>query len=104
MIKVSVLYPNQEGTHFNHDYYRDSHMRMVKDALKPLGLETTGIEKGLGGIEPGQPAPYHCIGTMTFGTMEQMQQGLQQHAPGLMADIPNFTDVQPVIQVSEVVE
>ena len=104
MIKVSVLYPNKEGTHFNLDYYRDKHMQMVKDGLKPLGLLTTGIEKGLGGIEPGQPAPYHCIGTMTFETMERMQQALQQHGQGLMADIPNFTDVQPIIQVSEIVE
>ncbi len=30
MIKVSVMYPNKEGARFDHAYYRDKHMPMVK--------------------------------------------------------------------------
>ena len=33
MIKVSVMYPNTEGARFDHTYYRDKHMPMVKDKL-----------------------------------------------------------------------
>src|ERR1044072_1245577 len=30
MIKVSVMYPNTPGARFDHDYYRDKHMPLVK--------------------------------------------------------------------------
>ena len=30
MIKVSVMYPNTPGARFNHEYYRDKHMPLVK--------------------------------------------------------------------------
>jgi uncharacterized protein (TIGR02118 family) len=33
MIKVSVIYPNTAGARFNHDYYRDTHMPMVKSKM-----------------------------------------------------------------------
>ena len=44
MIKVSVMYPNTPGTHFNHDYYRDKHMPLVKARLgAPLGHDFCAI-------------------------------------------------------------
>ncbi len=30
MVKVSVMYPNTRGARFNHEYYRDKHMPLVK--------------------------------------------------------------------------
>ena len=33
MIKVSVMYPNKPGARFDHDYYRDKHMPLVKARL-----------------------------------------------------------------------
>ena len=33
MIKVSVMYPNTPGARFNHEYYRDKHMPLVKARL-----------------------------------------------------------------------
>ena len=30
MIKVSVMYANAPGERFDHDYYRDKHMPLVK--------------------------------------------------------------------------
>src|SRR6185369_14662713 len=30
MIKVTVMYPNTAGARFNHEYYRDKHMPLVK--------------------------------------------------------------------------
>src|SRR6185312_4185403 len=33
MIKVSVMYPNTPGGRFDHDYYRDKHMPLVKARL-----------------------------------------------------------------------
>ena len=30
MIKVSVMYPNSPGARFDHEYYRDKHMPLLK--------------------------------------------------------------------------
>ena len=30
MIKVSVMYPNKSGARFDHNYYRDKHMPLLK--------------------------------------------------------------------------
>ena len=103
-VKVSVYYPNTAGKHFDVEYYRDSHMVLVDKLLKPYGLLETGIEKGLAGGEPNQPAPYVCIGFMTYNSVEDFQKGFEVHAPELFADVPNFTDIEPVIQIGEIVK
>ena len=30
MIKVSVMYPNTPGARFDHEYYKDKHMPLLK--------------------------------------------------------------------------
>ena len=46
MIKASVFYPNGEGTTFDHDYYKATHVPMCVEAWSPLKAE---IDKGLDG-------------------------------------------------------
>jgi uncharacterized protein (TIGR02118 family) len=36
-------------------------------------------------------------------SIETFQDGFGPHAKAIMADIPNYTDLSPVIQISEVV-
>ena len=38
------------------------------------------------------------------GSVEEFQEGFGAHADQLFADVPNFTDIAPVIQISEVVK
>ena len=102
MIKVSVFYPNSDGTKFNHDYYANTHMPMVKGKLGGA-LKGSGIDKGLGGGTPDAPAPYHAIGHLMFDSVEDFQGAFGPNAQEIMSDIPNYTDAEPVIQVSEIV-
>ena len=103
MIKVSVLYPATEGASFDHDYYRNSHIPSVEERLGPLGLVRWEVEKGIGTAEPGKPAPFVVIASMYFETMEQVQAGLGA-SEELLADVPNYTSIEPVFQIGEVVE
>ena len=52
MIKVTVMYPYTEGARFDHAYYRDRHMPMVKARLGSACAYYT-VEKGLAGRAPG---------------------------------------------------
>ncbi len=101
MIKVSVLYPNEEGKKFDMDYYCNSHIPMVQEKLGSA-LKGGAVEQGLGGMEPGSPATYVAMGHLLFDSVEAFQSAFGPHAETIMADVPNFTDIQPVFQISEV--
>lgn len=103
MIKVSVMYPNEPGSSFNVDYYLSHHRPLCLRLLAPA-IQGFGVDRGLGGGLPGSPAPYHAIGHLTFESVDSFMNSFMPHAGELMADIPNYTGVQPSIQISEVVE
>ena len=48
MIKVSVMYPNTPGGRFDHDYYRDKHMPLVKARMGDACKSYT-VDKGMAG-------------------------------------------------------
>lgn len=101
MIVVSVYYPNGEGKRFDMTYYFDHHIQLVKEALDSVCTGYQG-SVGLSGIEPGSPPPFVAFGHLYFASLEDAQAALEKHAPRLMADIPNYTDIEPIMQVSEV--
>jgi uncharacterized protein (TIGR02118 family) len=102
MIKVSVMYPNTPGSKFNHDYYRDQHMPMVKATLG-AALKSYTVDKGLAGGAPGAPATYVAMCHLFCDSVEAFQAGFGPNAQAIMADVPNYTDIAPVMQISEVV-
>ncbi len=101
MITVSVLYPNEAGAKFDMNYYLKSHIPMVQ---KKLGSALKGVvvEQGLGGGAPGTQAAYSTICHLRFDSVESFQGAFGPHAAAIQGDIPNYSSVQPVIQVSDV--
>ncbi|KAA3654173.1 MAG: EthD family reductase [Proteobacteria bacterium] len=102
MIKVSVMYPATPGARFDHDYYRDTHMPMVKARLGAACRYYT-VDKGLAGDGPGEAPTYIGMCHIFCDSVEAFQQAFGPHADAIMADIPNYTDLTPVLQISEVV-
>jgi len=101
MIKVSVLYPNGADKTFDMDYYCNKHVPMVAELLGDAVMSAT-VEKGLGGAEPDTPALYSAMGNLYFNSMEAFEKSFGPNADTIMADMPNFTNSEPVIQISEV--
>jgi len=101
MIKVSVLYPNEEGKKFDMDYYCNSHIPMVQQKLG-AAVKGGAVDQGLSGAEPGSPATYVAMAHLLFDSVEAFQSAFGPHAEAIMADVPNYTDIQPVFQISEV--
>ena len=101
MIKVSVVYPNAKGKKFDMNYYCNKHVPLVASLLGDA-LKGATVEKGLGGGAPGSPAPYAGMGNMYFNSMEDFGNSFGPNAAEIMGDLPNFTDIEPVVQVSEV--
>ncbi len=101
MYKVSVMYPNRKDSRFDLEYYRTKHMALVKKHLKPFGLLRTEVLRGISG-GGGQPAPYGYIGNLYFDSADGYEKGVAASGGALRADIPNFTDVAPIRQISEI--
>jgi uncharacterized protein (TIGR02118 family) len=101
MIKISVLYPNQEGSRFDISYYCDKHIPMVRRLLSPA-LKGVAVEEGIAGQVPGSPAPYLAMGHLLFQSVEEFQNAFGLHAQTILSDIPNYTNTQPIVQISEV--
>ncbi len=102
MIKVSVMYPNSPGARFNHEYYRDTHMPLVA-ARMGAHLHHYTVDKGIAGGAPGAPATYIGMCHLFCESTDAFQAGFGPHAQEIMGDIPNYTDLAPVIQISDVV-
>jgi uncharacterized protein (TIGR02118 family) len=99
MIRVSVMYPNREGATFDMDYYCRNHMALVQ---RLLGDALKGVSADHGVSSPEAPAPYLAMGHMLFESVAAFRAAIGPHLPALMADIPNYTNAQPVLQVSEI--
>ena len=100
MIRIAVLYPNADGKTFDVDYYKNTHMKLVEEKLNPLGLVGCEVDAGIAGLGDA-PAPYATIGYMFFETLEAFQAGFAEVGAELVADIPNYTNIEPIIQISD---
>lgn len=101
MIKVSVLYPQKAGAKFDMDYYCDSHMPLVQSKLKPA-LKGMAVDKGLAGGGPGAPPSYVAMCHLWFDSVAAYERAFESGGNAILSDVPNYTDIQPVVQISEV--
>jgi uncharacterized protein (TIGR02118 family) len=102
LIKVSVMYPFAEGKTFDMDYYETKHMPMVAGFLGSNLVKYT-IEKGVASGIPNQPLPYMAIGTFYVKSLSDYQAAMAPNRDAIRGDFPNYTNITPVILVSEVV-
>lgn len=102
MIKFNVIYPYQDGARFDHDYYREKHMPLLAERLGDACISYT-IDKGLAGREPGSPPPFLAACSVLSESAEKLQRALEPHSQEVRADVKNYTDVTPVVWISEVV-
>jgi uncharacterized protein (TIGR02118 family) len=101
MATLSVVYPRQPDGTFDLDYYRSKHLPLVSERWADAGLLGGGALIGQTGADGSDP-PYFAIGMIDFESTEAIHAALAgEHAAEIIADIGNFTNVQPVIQINE---
>jgi len=101
VIKVSVLYPNKPGSRFDVEYYLKTHMpmsgRLLGPAVKAITVE---IGRSAPGLEA--PPPFAAICGFACETVQDFMDAFTPVAGQLQGDIPNYTDIEPVIQFSDI--
>ncbi len=103
MTKVTILYPAGDGKKFDMDYYLNKHIPMVK-GLFAGALKATAIDIGIAGGAAGAPTPFVVICCFYFDNVSAFQNAMAANGPKIQGDIPNYTNIQPVIQISKVLE
>ena len=94
MIRLSILYPKGEDTTFDFEYYKQKHIPL---AVSTFGVQGAEIDKGVDG-------PYVAAAHFLFESAEALGAAMSPDKAGpLMADIPNYTNSQPSVQVSEII-
>ena len=102
LIKVSIMYPFAEGKTFDMAYYETKHMPMVAGFLGSNLVKYT-IEKGVASGIPNTPLPFMAIGSFYVKDLADYQAAIGPNRDAIRADFPNYTNISPVILVSEVV-
>ena len=101
MIKISVFYPGGKGRTFDMNYYCEKHMPMVSTLLGK-SLKGATVDKGISGEEPGSKPVYVAVGNLYFASLESFQKSFVANIEKIGADIPNYTNIEPEVLVSEV--
>lgn len=98
---VTVIYPTSDGATFDFDYYERTHLPLVAEKWGDAGL--TGAEALRGQFTPdGRDPPFLAIAVIRFGSMEAFQAAMQgEGAAAILGDIPNFTNIRPIVQINE---
>ena len=93
MAKLMVLYPRHEGCGFDRDYYMSTHLQIVTEAWGEQGMTGADIEWPFDDSQP-----FVCIAAVEFVDQAAIDKTLTAPATqGVMADLPNFTDIQPTL-------
>lgn len=103
MFRVSMMYPNDPGSTFDMDYFVSKHIPRIREIFMDLGLADVEVQEGIGGAMPGAPAPFICISSFLFETMEGFGQGFAAEGAWITGDVANYTNVRPQIQFGRVV-
>jgi len=100
MTTISVLYPREAGASFDYDYYTQTHLPLVVEGWGGAGLTDARAYRGVPGPDGAEPA-HLLLALLTFTSTEAFAAALGgPHTAEIMADVVNFTNIQPVIQVN----
>jgi uncharacterized protein (TIGR02118 family) len=101
MIKVAILYPNGDDKTFDMDYYEKKHMPMVAGLLGK-NLFFYEIDKGIAGRTPNDKVPFVAVGYFYISDIAEYNKAIAQNREAVISDIKKYTNIQPVIQISEI--
>lgn len=96
MIGLTILYPREEGSTFDIDYYTNSHMPMF---VGHLGDACHGW-----GVVAAQGPQYHAVAWATIESVDALNATLAEHGPEIMGDVANYTGVSPTLIIGDVVK
>ena len=101
MINVSVHYPRRDGAKFDMDYYCAKHIPLLQERYGST-LKGVTVLQGVAGGLGDDPSPNVASAHLVFDSIEEFQAAFGPHADEILADVSNYTDISPVLEISEI--
>jgi uncharacterized protein (TIGR02118 family) len=76
--------------------------RSIDLLSKGKGYRGVSVERRVGGASPGSAPSHVAMCHYLFDTADDVMAAFLPHAAELQGDMPNYTDIESLIQVSEV--
>jgi uncharacterized protein (TIGR02118 family) len=104
MVTVHALYERKStDERFDMEYLIEKRIPFVKEVLKPYGLLGITVHRALD-LGAGAPPPrHHCVIALCFEDEDGLRRALQVERARMDAAIAQFTDIAPLVLISEVV-
>src|SRR5262245_59660874 len=103
MVTISILYPNKNGSKFDLEYYINTHMPISIERLSShAGFRGVSVVRGTVGAVPDSEPAYVAMCHYLFDSFEAFLAAFNPHAAFLQGDMVNYTDIEPIIQISAV--
>ncbi|WP_044873560.1 EthD family reductase [Pseudomonas sp. LFM046] len=97
-----VAYPNAPGAKFDFTYYCEEHIPLLTRLIGE-NLVKVEVRKGLAAAD-GAVAPFICMANLWVLSVEELRSTLELNGDEISADIPNYTNLAPLLQVDEVLQ
>jgi uncharacterized protein (TIGR02118 family) len=101
LFKVAIMYPSGKDKTFDMDYYEKSHMPMMATLLGK-NLKFYEIDKGISGRTPNDEPPFVAVGYFYCHDIAEYNQSIAKNIDTILNDIKKYTNIQPVILISEI--
>ena len=101
MIRVTAIYVNAHGVHFDHDYYRRVHLPLTEVLMKPFGLLWVEGDQPLPRTD-GQASTLIAQTHAYFQTVKAARTAVHATIPELAADVTNYSSVRPSLEFHEI--
>ena len=101
LFKVTIMYPGGKDKTFDMDYYEKSHMPMMAGILGK-NLKFYEIDKGISGRTPNDEPPFVAVGYFYCYDVAAYGQAVSKNIDSIRNDIKKYTNIQPVILISEI--
>ena len=100
MYCLSVSYPKAEGSSFDLEYYKQTHIPLCENRFAEHGYlgSVLRTDEGKG---PGSADLNHASIDLIFESREQMQAALAAGGQEVSADLVNYTDAKPRMSFAE---
>jgi uncharacterized protein (TIGR02118 family) len=100
LLLITAVYPERAGSRFDFDDYFGRHLRFARGLLETYGLLAIRVTRGVAAMDGGPP-PFCVIAEMHFRDADGFKRAMAAHGGELLADAQRYTDIEPVLQISE---
>jgi uncharacterized protein (TIGR02118 family) len=101
MIRITLLYRRTPDSHFDFEYYIDSHISLSKRLLADCGLLSIEVEKCNRNMD-GNESDLFCMSHINFESEDSFLRALTIHGDELKADFAKYTNIEPEIYICSV--